>query len=80
MPMLVDALLRGSEELASDIMRGLVCGCWSAGAVLRVLVCRLCKCTLYWRAADPPESHCARHLEIISYQLRHLEFFTTSPS
>ena len=73
MPMSVDALtgtlytaellLRGSEELVSDIMRRLVCRCWSAGAGLRVLVCGLCRCALCWRAADPPESHCARHLE-----------------
>ena len=58
MPMSVDALtgalctvpaellLRGSEELVSDIMRRLVCGCWSAGAGLRVLVCGLCRRTL----------------------------------
>ena len=50
-------------ELVSDIMRRLVCRCWSAGAGLRVLVCGLCRCALCWRAADPPESHCARHLE-----------------
>ena len=58
MPMSVDALFRGSEELASDIMRRLVCGCWFAGASLWVMQCTLCS-----RAADPPESHCAKHLE-----------------
>lgn len=34
MPMTVDALLRGSEELAYDLIRSLVCRCWSAGAIL----------------------------------------------
>ena len=30
--------------------------------------------------ADRTESHCARHFEMISYQLKQLEFFPTSPS
>ena len=35
-----ELLLRGSEELVSDIMRRLVCGCWSAGASLCVMQVR----------------------------------------
>ena len=35
MPISVDALFRRSVELASDIMKGLVDRCWSAGAGLR---------------------------------------------
>ena len=35
--MSVDALLRGSEEPASDTKERLVCGCWSAGDGLWVM-------------------------------------------
>ena len=58
--MSVDILFRGSEELASDIMRSLVCGRWFAGAALWIMQVHF---MLGGWAAHPPESHFDRHLE-----------------
>ena len=48
----------------------------SLGEVASVIM----RCTLGWRAANPSESHHARHLELFSHQFRHSQFFTTSLS
>ena len=76
MPMSVDALLRGSEELAFDIIRRLVCGCWSvgyAGALCArgLLIPLSLTAPGTWNYYFPP----TQALRNIFHQLRHLQSF-----